>query len=160
MEFSLEEAFLNPQIVADKISEMNPCKPPKNNRCPSNSSSDSSYEIYEEEISNDNKNKSSVECFFVEKSSAHDTRINSIEKLETALDNLDDKIELIEDEKLCLKQQICMKRKKLQEEILKVIEFEGEIEELEKLMEDHLNQFQSRIISLEEKLKINFDGKF
>lgn len=164
LEFLLEEIFLNPQTIIENIREMNPCKSHLNRHenCPSSSGSESSGEFFfEEEKPKANEvKKPSAECFFVNSSSATNTRLDSIEKLETKLENLDEKIESIEDEKLNLKQEICMKRKKLQEAILKVIEFEKQIEEIEKLMETNLHRFQLRIISLENKLQSNFEGNF
>lgn len=159
LEFSLEEAFQNSQAIVDKIREMNPCREqPRNEKCPS-SSSESSDEFYFEEPAVEANKKPSTECFFVKKSSVTNTRVGSIEQLETKLENLHEKIESIEDQKQCVKQEICVKRKKLQDAILKVIEFEEQIEDLEKLMETNLNRFQLRIISLENKLQMNFRGK-
>lgn len=158
LEFLLEEAFQYPQAVADTIRDMNPCRPPRHGKCPSDSSG-SSDELYFEEPEVEEK-KPSAECFFVGPSSLLKTRVDSIEKLETTLENLDEKIESIRDEKLTLKQQICMKKKKLHDAILKVVEFEAQIEDLEKLMETSLYEFQLRIISLEKKLQDNFQGNF
>lgn len=161
LEFIIEESFQNPQIIADKIREMNPCKlTVRSDKCPSQSDdSDSSDGIYiDEEPSKSATKKSSTDCFFVKKSSA-DTRADSIFKLETDLEKLDEKIESIQDEKLTIKQEICVKKRKLQEAILKVIEFEVQIEDLEKLIEKNLQGFQARIISLENKLMNNFKGE-
>lgn len=162
LEFLLEEAFQNPQAIADRIREMNPRATPKHDKCPSDSDSDESDEMYSEDEPKvvEEKKPSSVECFFVEPSSAPNTRVDSIVKLETTLENLNEEIGSIEDQMLSLKQQISMKKKKLQNAILKVIEFEEQIEDLEKLMETNLHNFQLRIISLEKKLQSNFQGKF
>jgi hypothetical protein len=160
LEFLLEEIFQNPQIIADKVREMNPGKlSVRSGKCPSQSDSDSSDGIYvDEEPSKAQSKKSSTECFFVKQSSAHNSRVDSIDKLKTDLEKLDEKIGSIQDEKLALKREICMKKRKLYEAILKVIEFEAQIEDLEKLMEKNLHRFQLRIISLENNLMVNFKG--
>lgn len=163
LEYLLEEFFQNPQIIVDKIREMQPNKlSGRDLKCPSNSDSDSSDGIYvdveEEPQQKVELKKSSEDCFFVHPSSASNTRVDSIAKLETNLQKLDEQIESIESEKLKLEEEICTKRKLLCEAILKVIEFEKEIENIEKLMENNLFRFQTRIISLENKLLENFKG--
>jgi hypothetical protein len=158
LEFLLEETFQNSQTIVDKINAMEPVKSLKfDEKCPPLSDSESSDEFYFEDVKKEEQ-KPSEECFFVPPSSVENTRIDSIEKLETTLENLDEKIESIQDEKLNIKQEICLKRKKLQEAILKVIEFEVQIEELETMIEDTLHRFQLRLFALETKLMKNFQG--
>lgn len=160
-----EELFQNILKIFDKLEEvkMYPCiNQVVDDRCPSSSenSSCSSDEILtdDESANNENKSQKSSDCFF-EDQSLGVTRMDSIEKLKTDENQLDEQIESIREEKAQIKQKILEKKKGILELLAKVAEFEDNIQEVEVLIGEKLYNFQHRLLNLETKLNENFRGE-
>lgn len=141
-----------------KAMSSNPCKSAyRSERCPPLSDSDTEDEADGKEVAqNDSDEKSTTtisshECFAIHRGPDDKTRVDSIVRLETDVDKLQQQIDSINQEKLRVQDEIREKRKKLIDAIMKVVEFEKSIQAVEGCIADKLHHFQARIIDLERK---------
>lgn len=149
------------EIVQVEVMSSNPCKSAyRSERCPPLSDSDNDDEADEKDevvqIDPDEKPTSittsdSQECFTINRGPDDKTRVDSIVRLETDADKLQQQIDSINQEKLRIQDEIREKRKKLIDAIMKVVEYEKSIQAVEGSIADKLHHFQSRIIELERK---------
>lgn len=144
-----------------------PCKAAyRSESCPPLSDSDDDSEI-EQKNSSDGVISTeisevpatqSTDCLFVDQASVLGTRTESIAKLERNADNLKLQIENIHLEMERVASEIREKKKRWLEAILKVVEFEKSIQDIELTIADKLHHFQGRIIELESKRMENYKG--
>lgn len=90
-------------------------------------------------------------CFFVDQSAVEGTRTGSIAKLELNTEQLKSQIDEIHREIDRVQNEIKEKKQRWLDAILKVVEFEKVIQNIDSLMADKLHHFHSRIIDLEAK---------
>lgn len=90
-------------------------------------------------------------CFFVDRSDVYGTRIESIARLRTTADDLQRRIEDFHAEKQRVHDEIREKKQQLIDAIMKVVEYEISIQEVEGALADKLHHFQARMIELETK---------
>lgn len=132
----------------------------RSERCPPLSDSDSNVgEQNETDLSYDAQDEADVQgkplkqpdCLHVDRQSVLGTRIDSIAKLETNADQLQHQIDEFKQEKQRVQDDIHRKKQLLIDAILKVVDFEISIQDMEALIADKLHHFHSRIIDLESK---------
>ncbi|KAG5671088.1 hypothetical protein PVAND_001302 [Polypedilum vanderplanki] len=87
------------------------------------------------------------------------TKVDSIENLQTNAEELKQQIATIEEEINRVNQTIDEKKLRILDAILKVVNLEEVIEEIEISIADELYQFQTKVIATEMKLLENFKGE-
>lgn len=95
--------------------------------------------------------KGSVECFAINRAPDDGTRVDSIARLQTDADKLQEQVDSINFEKERIQAEIRNKRQELIDAIMKVVEYEKSIQAVEGCIADKLHHFQTRIIDLEGK---------
>lgn len=128
----------------------------RSERCPPLSDSDSDVEAQNDDLtvacdSSEENQVKQLDCGYVDRSSAFGTRIESIEKLETNAEQLQHRIDEYIHEKERIQEEIRRKKKLLIDAIMKVVEFEISIQDVEAIIADKLHHFQTRVIDLESK---------
>lgn len=125
----------------------------RSEKCPplSDSESENEEQIASETIEAPQSQEIKPECFFVDQSVVNGTRTESIAKLEQSADQLKSQIDDINQEIERVHNEIREKKQRWLDAILKVVEFEKVIQNVENLMADKLYHFQSRIIELESR---------
>lgn len=93
----------------------------------------------------------SVECFAINRAPDGGTRVDSIARLQTDADKLQEQVDSINFEKERIQAEIRNKRQELIDAIMKVVEYEKSIRAVEDCIADKLHHFQSRIIDIEGK---------
>lgn len=136
-----------------------PCKSAyRSGSCPPLSDSDDDSDVEQSQIVTEAPSTPPPECFFVDQVSSVATRTDSIVKLEKNADELKLQIESIQLEMERVASEIREKKQRWLEAILKVVEFEKSIQEIELTISDKLHHFQGRIIELESKRMENYKG--
>lgn len=90
-------------------------------------------------------------CFFVDRSDVYGTRIDSITRLQSTADDLQSNIEDFQAGKQRVQAEIREKKQHLIEAIMKVVDFEISIQDVEGALADKLHHFQTRMTELESK---------